>query len=75
MPAFGGLYSPYFKADATGLMVGLSHHTQKENLVRAVLEAVCYRTKDVVTSMERTLGYSIDTLKVDGGVTVNPLVM
>jgi glycerol kinase len=51
VPAFAGLYSPYWREDATGLLIGMSHHTTRHHLARAVLEAPCYRSAEVIQAM------------------------
>jgi glycerol kinase len=75
VPAFSGLFAPYWRADARGTVVGLTRATTKEHLARATLEAICYQTRDVVLAMERDTGARLQCLKVDGGVTANNLCM
>jgi len=75
VPAFSGLFAPYWRSDARGTVVGLTRATTKAHLARAVLEAVCYQTRDVVVAMEEDLGRKFEELKVDGGVTANDLCM
>ncbi|QXJ25995.1 glycerol kinase GlpK [Actinomadura graeca] len=75
VPAFSGLFAPYWRADARGAIVGLSRHTTAAHLARATLEAICYQTRDVVEAMHHDSGVTLEVLKVDGGVTTNHLCM
>jgi glycerol kinase len=75
VPAFSGLFAPYWRADARGAIVGLSRFHTRAHLARATLEAICYQTRDVVEAMERDSGVRLEVLKVDGGVTANDLCM
>jgi glycerol kinase len=75
VPAFSGLFAPYWRSDARGVIVGLSRYHTSAHLVRATLEAICYQTRDVVEAMEQDSGVRLDVLKVDGGVTANSLCM
>ncbi|MGP8206739.1 MAG: glycerol kinase GlpK [Acidimicrobiales bacterium] len=75
VPAFSGLFAPYWRSDARGTIVGLTRASTKAHLARATLEAICFQTRDVVLAMEDDLGRSLGTLKVDGGVTANELCM
>jgi glycerol kinase len=75
VPAFSGLFAPYWRADARGAIIGLSRFHTGAHLARATLEAICYQTRDVVEAMERDSGVHLDVLKVDGGVTANALCM
>jgi glycerol kinase len=75
VPAFSGLFAPYWRADARGAIVGLSRYNTNAHLARATLEAICYQTKDVSDAMEKDSGVVLETLKVDGGVTANKLAM
>jgi|SRR5215211_5356375 len=75
VPAFSGLFAPYWRADARGAIVGLSRFHTDAHLARATLEAICYQTRDVVEAMEKDSGVHLDVLKVDGGVTANSLCM
>jgi glycerol kinase len=75
VPAFSGLFAPYWRADARGAIVGLSGFHTSAHLARATLEAICYQTRDVVDAMTADSGISLGTLKVDGGVTANELCM
>ena len=75
VPAFSGLFAPYWRSDARGAIVGLSRFNTNAHLARATLEAICYQSKDVVDAMFADSGVRLDTLKVDGGVTANALCM
>ncbi|WP_020597403.1 glycerol kinase GlpK [Spirosoma panaciterrae] len=75
VPAFSGLYAPHWKADARGVIAGLTRFVNKGHLARAVLEATAYQTVDVVRAMEQDAGVSLSSLRVDGGMVVNSLLM
>jgi glycerol kinase len=75
VPAFSGLFAPYWRSDARGAVVGLSRYHTKAHLARAVLEAICYQSRDVADAMAADSGVRLEVLKVDGGVTVNNLCM
>jgi glycerol kinase len=75
VPAFSGLFAPYWRSDARGAIVGLSRFNNNAHLARATLEAICYQSKDVADAMEKDSGVKLEVLKVDGGVTANELCM
>ncbi|MBA3321668.1 MAG: glycerol kinase GlpK [Pyrinomonadaceae bacterium] len=75
VPAFSGLYAPYWRADARGCIVGLSRFNDKGHLARATLESICYQTRDVLDAMTKDSGVRLELLKVDGGATVNDTLM
>jgi len=75
VPAFSGLFAPYWRSDARGAIVGLSRYNTNAHVARATLEAICYQSRDVLEAMERDSGVHLDVLKVDGGVTANELCM
>lgn len=75
VPAFSGLFAPYWRSDARGAIVGLSRFNTNAHLARATLEAICYQSRDVVDAMAADSGVALTTLKVDGGVTANRLCM
>lgn len=75
VPAFSGLYAPHWKADARGVIAGLTRFVTKGHLARAVLEATAYQTVDVVRAMEQDAGVALSSLRVDGGMVVNTLLM
>jgi len=75
VPAFSGLFAPYWRSDARGAIVGLSRFNTNAHLARATLESICYQSRDVSEAMEADSGVHLEVLKVDGGVTVNDLCM
>lgn len=75
VPAFSGLFAPYWRGDARGVIVGLTRAATKAHLARATLEAICYQTHDVIRAMEEETGVLIKVLRVDGGITQNQLCM
>jgi len=75
VPAFSGLYAPYWKQDARGVLVGLTRYVNKSHIARAALEATAFQTWEVLEAMEKDAGISITSLRVDGGMVVNQLLM
>ncbi|WP_418059056.1 glycerol kinase GlpK [Pimelobacter simplex] len=75
VPAFSGLFAPYWRSDARGAIVGLSRFNTNAHVARATLEAICYQSRDVVEAMCADSGVAVEVLKVDGGVTLNSLCM
>jgi glycerol kinase len=75
VPAFSGLFAPYWRSDARGAIVGLSRYNTNAHIARATLEAICYQSRDVADAMEKDSGVRLEVLKVDGGVTANSLCM
>jgi glycerol kinase len=75
VPAFSGLFAPYWRSDARGVIVGLTRFINKSHIARAVLEANAYQTLDIVEAMNRDSGVKLNRLKVDGGMVVNELLM
>jgi glycerol kinase len=75
VPAFSGLFAPYWRSDARGAIVGLSRFNDRGHLARATLEAICYQTRDVLEAMTLDSGVALGVLKVDGGATVNNTLM
>ncbi len=75
VPAFSGLYAPYWKENARGVIAGLTRYADKGHLARAVLEATAYQTREVVDAMEKDSGISLASLRVDGGMVVDELLM
>lgn len=75
VPAFSGLFAPYWNSQARGLIIGLTHYNNKSHIARAILEATAFQTKDVFEAMQKDSGIAIPTLKVDGGMTANHLLM
>lgn len=75
VPAFSGLFSPHWNSEARGIIVGLTSYITKAHLARAVLEATAWQTRDVVDAMNADSGLRATTLKVDGGMTTDNLLM
>jgi glycerol kinase len=75
VPAFSGLYAPYWKENARGVIVGLTRYANKGHLARAVLEATAFQTREVVEAMEKDSGIALDVLRADGGMVENDLLM
>jgi glycerol kinase len=75
VPAFSGLFAPYWRSDARGAMVGLTRFVNKGHLARAVLEANAYQAMDIVEAMNKDSGVALKRLKVDGGMVANELLM
>jgi glycerol kinase len=75
VPAFSGLYAPYWKDDARGVIVGLTRYANKGHLARAVLEATAFQTRELVEAMEADAGIPLDQLRTDGGMVMNDLLM
>lgn len=75
VPAFSGLFAPYWRSDARGAIVGLTRYVNKGHLARAVLEATAYQTREVLDAMNKDSGVNLTALKVDGGMVFNELLM
>ena len=75
VPAFSGLFAPYWRSDARGAIVGLTRYVNKGHIARATLEATAYQTREVLDAMEKDSGVSLKALKVDGGMVFNELLM
>jgi glycerol kinase len=75
VPAFSGLFAPYWRSDARGVIVGLTRYIHKGHLARAVLEATSHQTRDIVEAMNKDSGVKLSKLKVDGGMVYNHLLM
>ncbi len=75
VPAFSGLFAPYWRSDARGVIVGLTRYVTKGHLARAALEATAYQTREVLDAMEKDSGVRLTALKVDGGMVFNELLM
>jgi len=75
VPAFSGLFAPYWRSDARGVIVGLTRYINKGHLARSVLEATAYQTREVLDAMEKDSGVKLSELKVDGGMVNNNLLM
>jgi glycerol kinase len=75
VPAFSGLFAPYWRGDARGAIVGLTRYINKGHLARAVLEATAFQSKEVLDAMNADSGVDLTTLKVDGGMVANETLM
>jgi len=75
VPAFSGLFAPYWKTDARGVIAGLTRYANKGHLARAVLEATAYQTREVLEAMELDCGWKLDSLRTDGGMVEDDLLM
>ncbi|MFJ9413795.1 glycerol kinase GlpK [Streptomyces sp. NPDC101227] len=75
VPAFSGLFAPYWRSDARGVITGLTRYVTKEHIARAVLEATAWQTREIVDAMHKDSGVPLTALRVDGGMTSNNLLM
>ena len=75
VPAFSGLFAPYWKSDARGVIAGLTRYVNKGHIARAVLEATAWQTREVLDAMNADSGVPLTALKVDGGMVYNDLLM
>ncbi len=75
VPAFSGLFAPYWRSEARGLIIGMTRYTTRGHIARASLEATAYQTREVLDAMEADSGIQLKSLKVDGGMTFNDLLM
>ncbi len=75
VPAFSGLYAPYWKSSARGVIVGMTRYVNKGHIARATLEATAYQTREVLDAMNKDSGVNLTALKVDGGMVYNELLM
>ena len=75
VPAFSGLFAPYWRNDARGVIVGLTRAVTKSHIARATLEAIAYQTREVLDAMSIDSGVPLAEVKVDGGITANELCM
>jgi glycerol kinase len=75
VPAFSGLFAPYWRSDARGVLVGITRYINKGHIARAALEATAYQTREVLDAMEEDSGVKLRSLKVDGGMVYNQLLM
>jgi glycerol kinase len=75
VPAFSGLYAPYWKENARGVIAGLTRYANKGHIARAVLEATAFQTREVVEAMEKDSQIGLESLRVDGGMVTNDLLM
>jgi glycerol kinase len=75
VPAFAGLFAPHWRSDARGVVAGLTGYANKGHLARAALEATAYQTRDVLDAMQKDSGVPLKSLRVDGGMAANDLLM
>jgi len=75
VPAFSGLFAPYWRSDARGVIVGLTRYIKKGHIARAVLEATAFQTKEILEAMRQDSGVDLKSLRVDGGMVQNDLLM
>ena len=75
VPAFSGLFAPYWRSDARGVIAGLTRFVDKGHLARAALEATAFQGREIVEAMEADSGIALEALKVDGGMVGNELLM
>lgn len=75
VPAFSGLYAPYWKSNARGVIAGLTRYNTRAHIARAVLEATAWQTREVVDAMNQDSGVALTSLKVDGGMVANEILM
>ncbi len=75
VPAFSGLFAPYWKSNARGVFAGLTRYVNAGHIARATLEATAYQSREVVDAMEADSGVRLESLKVDGGMVANELLM
>jgi len=75
VPAFSGLFAPYWKSDARGVIVGMTRFVNKGHIARAALEATAFQTREVLDAMNKDSGVDLTALKVDGGMVFNELLM
>jgi glycerol kinase len=75
VPAFSGLFAPYWRSNARGAIVGMTRYVNKGHIARAVLEATAFQTREVLDAMEKDSGVKLTSLKVDGGMVFNELLM
>ena len=75
VPAFSGLFAPYWREDARGCIVGLTQYTTKQHICLATLEAICFQSKEIIDAMNLDSGHAITSLRVDGGLTNSGLLL
>ena len=75
VPAFSGLYAPYWKTSARGVIAGLTRHSNKSHIARAALEATAFQTREVLEAMQKDSGIPLTVLRTDGGMVGNNLLM
>ena len=75
VPAFSGLFAPYWQTDARGIIIGLTQFSNRGHIVRATLEAICFQTREILDAMNQDSGIPLQSMLVDGGMTVNKFLM
>jgi len=75
VPAFSGLFAPYWRSDARGVIAGLTRFANRGHIARAALEAVAWQTREILDAMQADSGVALSSLRVDGGMTANGLLM
>ncbi|CAK1588583.1 unnamed protein product [Parnassius mnemosyne] len=75
VPAFSGLYAPYWRQDARGVICGITEDTNSNHIIKAALEAVCFQVRDILDAMNEDCGIPLQVLKIDGGMTSNVFMM
>jgi glycerol kinase len=75
VPAFSGLFAPYWRDDARGIITGLTSYTTKNHIALATLEAVCFQSKEIIEAMNSDSGTPLKSIKVDGGLTNSDICM
>ncbi|XP_008556767.1 glycerol kinase isoform X1 [Microplitis demolitor] len=75
VPAFNGLYAPYWRKDARGIICGLTAFTTKQHIIRASLEAVCFQSRDIIEAMHKDCGFPLTKIHTDGKMSTNSLLM
>ncbi|XP_043516604.1 glycerol kinase-like [Frieseomelitta varia] len=75
VPAFSGLYAPYWRKDARGVICGITEDTNSTHIIKAALQAVCFQTRDILEAMKQDTGLILSKLLVDGAMTTNNLLM
>ncbi|MBT3312493.1 MAG: glycerol kinase GlpK [Desulfobacterales bacterium] len=75
VPAFSGLFAPHWRSDARGLIIGMTHYINKGHIARAAIEASAFQTKEIFDAMEKDSGIGLKTIKADGGMVVNEILM
>ena len=75
VPAFSGLFAPYWRSDARGVLVGLTRFVNRAHIVRAALESICYQSREVLDAMVADFGSPLARMKVDGGASMNDFLM
>ncbi|XP_076756058.1 glycerol kinase 3 isoform X2 [Xylocopa sonorina] len=75
VPAFAGLYAPYWRKDARGVICGITEDTNSTHIIKAALQAICFQTRDILEAMKEDTGFMLPKLLVDGAMTNNNLLM